>query len=108
MSAQGGAIAVIDGALAARVLAMNPSCRRLNLSRNQIVAVVPEPQALPLLQSLIHLNLSFNGLRALGPEFSALSRLQVLDVSHNQMCAAARAAGARLPPATAPLSNCAL
>ncbi len=89
-------ITVFDGALAERVLSLNPSCRRLNLSRNQIVLLSPEPRALPLLQALAHLNLSHNGLRALGAEFSSLSRLQVLDVSHNQMCV--RRARARAPP----------
>jgi hypothetical protein len=77
----------LDASLVTRVLALNPACRHLNLSRNSLASAAPgEEDVLAPLADLLQLNLSSNALRALGPEFSALTQLQVLDVSRNQMC----------------------
>jgi len=77
----------LDASLVTRVLALNPACRHLNLSRNSLACAAPgEEDVLAPLADLLQLNLSSNALRALGPEFSALTQLQVLDVSRNQMC----------------------
>ncbi len=96
----------LDAALVTRVLALNPSCRHLNLARNGLAGAAAGDEAvLAPLRDLLQLNLSSNALRALGPEFSALSQLQVLDVSRNQMCVActrarAQAATSILSPLT--------
>ena len=77
----------LDNSLVTRVLALNPTCRNLNLSRNSIVSVsADEPDLLLPLYDLLQLNLSSNSLRFLGPAFSVLSQLEVLDVSRNQLC----------------------
>ena len=77
----------LDAALVTRVLALHPSCRSLNLSRNHLTcAARGDEGVLAPLRDLLQLNLSSNALRAVGPEFSVLTQLQVLDVSHNQVC----------------------
>jgi hypothetical protein len=75
----------LDASLVTRVLSLNPSCRHLNLSRNNITGTSGDPALLLPLHELLQLNLSSNSLRYLGPEFSVLAQLQVLDVSRNQM-----------------------
>ena len=86
----------LDASLVTRVLALNPACRHLNLSRNSLASAAPgEEDVLAPLADLLQLNLSSNALRALGPEFYALTQLQVLDVSRNQMCVVGVAGGGR-------------
>ena len=77
---------LLDALVVHRVQQMNPSCLRLNLSRNGIYGPeVGDDGVLLPLSTLLALNLSYNSLRSLGPAFSVLTRLQVLDVSHNHM-----------------------
>lgn len=78
-------ITYIDTDLTARVLSMNPSVRRLNLSHNAIRSAEDE-QALQQLATLVYLNVSYNRMTRLGPAWSHLQLIQVLDVSHNEMC----------------------
>ena len=96
----------LDASLVTRVLALNPACRHLNLSRNSLASAAPgEEDVLAPLADLLQLNLSSNALRALGPEFSALTQLQVLDVSRNQMCVLGVAGWRRgSPPPRGPVS----
>lgn len=77
-------LSCIDSGLVSRVIGMNPSVRRLNLSHNVIDSVESE-EVLLRLQNLSYLNLSHNSLRQLGPVFHVLRNLQVLDVSHNEL-----------------------
>ncbi len=73
----------IDDRLVDRVLALNPRCRRLNVSHHAISFL--DPACLPRLSSLVFANLAFNRLSRIGPEIGALVNLQALDLSHNAM-----------------------
>ncbi len=87
----------VDESVVERVLAINPRCKRLNLSHNAIVDVadddsqaradggIPPSPIFARLPNLVFLNLSFNQLRSIGRAFAALPQLEVLDVSNNQM-----------------------
>jgi Leucine-rich repeat (LRR) protein len=74
----------LDASLVARVLSLNPRCRRLNLSSHAI-SQLEGGDALQPLQELLALNLSRNALRSIGAEFSHFANLRVLDLSFNHL-----------------------
>ena len=74
----------LDGALVARVLALNPGVRRLNLARNAIAEVTPALARLA--PTLASLDVSGNRLTALGEALGALTGLCSLHAAENAMC----------------------
>jgi Leucine-rich repeat (LRR) protein len=77
-------ITLIDDELVAKILALKPGCRRLNLANNAITTIVSPGVLVPLAQ-LTFLDLSNNFLTELGPPFSALVSLRVLNAANNRM-----------------------